>query len=575
MLVELVVVTAISVIIFGALFLSFQFTLELVATTRAKLSALSLANERMEYFRSLPYDNVGVIAGFPAGTIPQTSTLVLNGIDFNERVRIDYINDPADDTAGVDINGIVTDYKQIRLEYNWTVGNDTKELSLSSFIVPRSIETDVGGGTVRINVLDADSTLLPDASVRLFSSSSTFSYSVVNPTTAAGAALFAVPADSGYQVEVSANISGRQYSTSSTYVVTAFNPNPVVGPFAVLEADVSTLTFVIGELSDLDVQVKSAVIEGSAFEPFTDVSGIASSTGSTTVSGGGLVLTDYFGAYETEGAVFLNPVTPATLEQWEVIRIVAAAPVTTSYSVRLYTGDALTAYTLIPDGDLAGNTLGFTDTLIDLSDLDPVAYPSVTLGLTLVTTDTALTPEIDEVELYWRESSVNQSSFTMDVRGDKIIGTTASATPIYKSTSTVTTNGSGNVLFPGLEFDSYTFEPTTSVVLASACPAHPVNHRAGIDSTVELVYVAAVANTLRVSVVDGLARTIPGVTIRLERTGYDITQTSNTCGQALFTSGLTDNSDYTLIVSAPGFSTTTVNPFTVSGHSTSNIILLP
>ena len=52
--VELIVVTAISVIIFGALFVSFQFAIELISTTRAKLSALSLANDRMEYFRSLP-----------------------------------------------------------------------------------------------------------------------------------------------------------------------------------------------------------------------------------------------------------------------------------------------------------------------------------------------------------------------------------------------------------------------------------------------------------------------------------------------------------------------------------------
>jgi len=122
--IELIVVTSVMVIIFGALFLSFQFTLELMAITRAKLSALSLANDRMEYYRSLPYDSVGVVAGFPAGTIAQTSLLTLNGLDFNERVRVDYVDDPADDIAGVDGNGIVTDYKQIRLEYTWSVGGD-------------------------------------------------------------------------------------------------------------------------------------------------------------------------------------------------------------------------------------------------------------------------------------------------------------------------------------------------------------------------------------------------------------------------------------------------------------------
>mgnify|MGYP000879848803 CR=1 FL=1 len=260
MLIELVVVSAISVVIFGALFVSFQFTLELVATTRSKLSGLSLANERMEFFRSLPYDSVGVIAGFPSGTIPQTSTSSLNGIEFTERVRVDYVNDPADDVSGVDSNGIITDYKQIRLEYTWQLNGGSKELSLTSYIVPRAIESNVGGGTARINVLGPDSLPLQNAQVRLITSSSTFTYDVTNPTDVNGSALFAVPADSGYQVEVTANIGGEQYSTAGTYVATTSNPNPVVGPFAVLEADVSTLTFQMGELSDIDIAVSSAIV---------------------------------------------------------------------------------------------------------------------------------------------------------------------------------------------------------------------------------------------------------------------------------------------------------------------------
>jgi len=73
----------------------------------------------MEYFRSLPYNDVGVIAGFPAGTIPQNSTLNLNGINFSERVLVEYVDDDADGSTGADTNGIILDYKQIKLEYEW------------------------------------------------------------------------------------------------------------------------------------------------------------------------------------------------------------------------------------------------------------------------------------------------------------------------------------------------------------------------------------------------------------------------------------------------------------------------
>jgi len=79
-LVEAIIVAALATIVFGALFSSFQYSLKLVNNSRAKLSALSVANDRMEYFRSLPYDSVGVVAGYPTGTIPQNSTTTLNGI---------------------------------------------------------------------------------------------------------------------------------------------------------------------------------------------------------------------------------------------------------------------------------------------------------------------------------------------------------------------------------------------------------------------------------------------------------------------------------------------------------------
>lgn len=574
MLIELIVVSAISVVVFGALFVTFQFTLELVANTRAKLSALSLANDRMEYFRSLPYDDVGVVAGFPAGTIPQTSSLTLNDITFNERVLVDYVDDPSDNTAGIDDNTITTDYKQLRLVYQWEVNGEVKEVALTSYIVPRSIETNVGGGTARIVVLDADSAPLSGASVRLFNSSTTFPFERTVITNPSGMATFAVPEDSGYQVEVSGVISGQQYSTSSTYVATTTNENPVVGPFAVVEAGISTLTFLIDELSDLDVSTKSAVVEDSVYEPFADALGIASSA-MTNVTAGELRLQDAFGVYETTGTAYLNPVTPAIIANWETIRVAADVPVDTNYVVQLYVGDAIGGYALIPDAELPGNSTGFTDTLIDISSLDTFTYATTTVGITLNTTDTSVTPAIEEIEIYWRESDTALANVTLDVRGDKILGTQDDLSLNYKSTSTITTDVSGEFDMEGLEFDAYTFTPTGAYDLASACASHPYNLQAGVDDDLEFVYVANAANTLRVSVVDGLGRAIPSVDVRLQRSGYDVTQTTNTCGQTFFTGGLSDNNDYTLDIMSAGYVDDNVSSFAVSGDTFTEIILLP
>ena len=572
--VELIFVSAISVMIFGALFVSFQYTLELVAVSRSKLSALSLANDRMEYFRSLPYDSVGIVAGFPAGAVPQNSTSTLNGIEFAERVRIDYVDDPADNTLGVDDNDIITDYKQIRLEYTWELNGETRDLSLVSYIVPRSIETDEGGGTVRINVLDADSTPLPGASVQLFSSSSTFSYNVTNPTNADGAALFAVPADSGYQVSVTATIAGNQYSTAGTYVVTTANPNPVVAPFAVVEAGISTLTFQIGELSDLTITTLSDFVDDSELESFDTLTNIATSS-NVTVAAGELVLEDTLGVYESSGTAFLDPIVPGSRVSWETLRVGAGVPADTEYVVQLYTGEPTAGYALIPDTDLPQNSSGFRDTLIDISALDVGDYPTTTVGITLTTTNTSLTPEVYEIEIFWRDSMTPRSGQSLYVRGDKIIGTNASSTSIYKATTTITTDGSGEVTLSDLEFDTYIATTTSSYDLATACPAHPFRHEAGVDGELLLHYVGNAANTLRAVITDSLGQAIPGVSVQLERSGYDVTQTTNTCGQTFFTGGLADETDYELTVSVPGYVTQIVDPFTVSGDTVTEITLSP
>ena len=536
---------------------------------------LSLANERMEFFRSLPYDDVGVVSGFPAGTVPQTSTSTFNGIEFAERVRIDYIDDPADDIAGVDSNGIVTDYKQIRLEYAWNLSGIERTIALASYVVPRSIETNVGGGTIRINVLDADNLPLADASVRLFSSSSTFAYDVTNPTSVAGAALFAVPADSGYQVEVSANIGGQQYSTSSTHVASTYNPNPAVSPFAVVEAGISTLTFQIGELSDLDVSTVSSIVEGSQLEVFSSLAGVSSTTDTTTVVSGDLVLTDTLGVYLSNGIAYLTPVVPAAIENWEVIRIAADVPINTEYVLQLFTGDSLTSYSAIPDADLPGNAVGFSDSLIDISSLDTLLYPTTTIGISLRTTDTSVTPEITEVEVFWRDNAVTLSNQSLDIRGEKIIGTDVGTLPIYKSTSTVSTNVSGEILLPDVEFDTYSITPNGSYDLATACPEHPFLHQAGVDAELTLQYVSNVSDSVRAIVQDSFGRAIPGVSVRLQRSGYDVTQLTNTCGQTFFSGGLADAADYELTATVAGYPVQTIDPFTVSGDVVTEITLTP
>lgn len=571
-LVEVLIVLGISVMIFGALFGSVQYTLKIISNSSAKLSALSLVNDRMEYFRSLPYDDVGTISGIPAGTIPQNSTTTLNGIEFNERVLVEYVDDAADGAltaTTTDSNGIPADYKRLKIEVSWTINGQSDQIYLISNIVPRSIETTAGGGTVRVNVIDADSTFLSGAEVRLLNDTVSPTVDVTRYSDASGVALFSgAPAGSNYQVFVTA----PGYSTDQTYEATTTNPNPITSPFAVLESDISTVTFQIGELSDVELRTLSSITEASTEELFADVSGIASTTDTTTVSANNLVLADTAGVYQTTGKAFIEQVDPVSLERWEKVVVIGDTPVGTSYVTQIYTGTT-SNYTLVNNSDLPGNATGFTDTIIDLSSLDVATYPDLTVAITLNTSNTSVTPSIDEVSMYYRTAETIRGNVNIAVNGNKTIGTELDASLIYKTAFSTTTNGSGERTVSNMEFDSYSITNTDGYAVARTCDQLPLSHEAGEVSSVEMVLVGAVTNSLRVTVINGFGGYVPGAEVTLSRTGFSDTQTTDSCGQVFFNSGIVAEVDYDISVSRNGYGTESLNPFDLSGESNTVIIL--
>lgn len=569
-LVEMIVVAAISTVIFGALFASFIYSLELISNARARLSALALANEQMEYFRSLPYDDVGTVSGIPSGVIPQNGTTTLNDILFYERVLVEYVDDPADGEASADTNGITADYKRVKVEYSWNIHNATTTISLVSTIVPRSIETSGGGGTIRINVMDSDSQLLPGATVRLINTTGTTSIDVSKNTDSTGSALFSgAPANSGYELIVTAVIGGRQYSTASTYVADSVNVNPVLAPFAVLEADISTITVQIGELSDLDVTAFSGLVTGSFKDLFNSTANVESAF-DTEVTGGSVRLVNS-GSYAASGTMYLNPVTPTSIDSWEVAIVAGDRPVSTDYKLQFFTGS--TTKTLIPDVDLPGNSAGFSSTRIDMRNLDALAYPSIIPGLTLETGNTSVTPSVESLALYYQESGVSFGAAAFGIRGEKIIGTNASSSPIYKFNTTFNTNGSGQYSFNNLEFDQYTITTPGSYTIAQACSRHPVVHSAGIDTETRLLLQSTPTNSLRVVVVDSSGLSIPGASVTLSRSGFNVSIDSSFCGQSFFSSGVSSNNDYEVAVSSPGYSSETVTGVDITGNSVITVTL--
>lgn len=563
-LIEVLVVAVVMLLVFGGLFAGFRYSLELISTSRAKLSALTLANDRMEYIRSLSYNAVGTVSGIPAGLIPQVSTTTLNNIKFTQTVLVEYIDDDADGIGVADSNGITTDYKQAKVTLSWMMRGVSHEIFLVSNIIPRSIETSVGGGTLRVNVFDAAVAPLPGAEVRVVNNSLVPTIDVTRTTDSTGAALFGgAPAGPDYEITVTA----PGYSTDKTYKATTTLPNPTTLPIAVLAADISTMNFFIDELSTLNITTFSNKIVGTTTELFTNGSGIATATNATT-SAGALVLTQTAGIYATTSTVFLTAMTPSPLAVWDSIFINSVLPAQTVVRVRLYTGTS--TYTLIPDTDLPGNSTGFTSSFISLGTLSAALYPSLVVGLVLSTTNTAVTPQLTDIETWYVITKTVRPTTAMQVVGAKTIGTLSDASPVYKYRISTSTDGIGQRMLSNIEWDSYTAVPT-NYDIAEACPSSPLVVAPYTTSTLELVTVPDTANTLRVVVNTITGSPLRAATVTLSRGGFSETVTSGLCGQGFF-SGLTAATDYDLSVIVPGYVTQTFSGVGVSDDTIQTIL---
>lgn len=97
-LLEIVISLGIMVLIVVAISQLYTTYLRLTSDEKLKITVASLANQKIELIRNLPYSQIGTIGGIPAGTIPQTEIINRNNTDFTVSTEIIYIDDPFDGT---------------------------------------------------------------------------------------------------------------------------------------------------------------------------------------------------------------------------------------------------------------------------------------------------------------------------------------------------------------------------------------------------------------------------------------------------------------------------------------------
>lgn len=555
-LIEIIIVAAVLMLFFGGIMLSIQYSIQLISFSRVKISALSVATDRLELVRSLPYNSIGVISGFPAGPIPQVETIVFNGFTFTVRTLIDYVDDSADGLATADGNGITTDYKQVEISVEWTLRGVTDQVVFKSTASPRSIETNVGGGTVRVNVFDAAVAPVSAATVRVFNTSG-ITYDVTRFTDASGSALFSVASGSNYQIEV----SRPGFSRDGTLVPTTAVPNPATSPITVLEAGISTMNFFIDRTSTATIVLADSVVSASTVVDLTTPTNWATSTAVRVVTG--TELDEVAGVYVSNGSFMVNPYTPTSLARWEYALLAADVPTNTEVRYRFYT--STNTADLIPDSDLPGNSTGFTTRVVNLRGLDATLYPTLVVGVELSTTDGTETPEVTSLTFVSVESSVPAANQSFTLQGQKAIGTNAMAVPVPKTLVATTTDTSGVRTLTNLEWDTFELVLPPGLTVREVCPAFPLQLAPDTTVTVSAILQATSTNSLLVTVVDAAGATVPAATVDLVYGGSVVaSDTTSGCGQVYF-SGLTSQPDYVLELSHPDLGPLVIDPVLVSG----------
>lgn len=557
-LIEVLLVTSLMTVFFVGILGAFRGIFILVSDTSSRQTAITIASDVMEEIRSLEYNSVGTIAGIPSGPVPQISTTTRNEVDFVVSTLIEYVDDPADGLGTLDGNGITTDYKRAEVAIEWSVRGNNRRMTFNSNFMPPGVESTVGGGTLRVNVFDATLSPVTNATVRLRNDTVTPNIDTIRTTNASGTALFSgAPTASNYEIEV----SKTDYSFDQTHIVDEPLTNPLMPPVTIVENNITSASFFIDQTSTLEIKTLSNQIFNS-ISPVTTDDSSALSYSNVSFSPSGVELEELSGVYSLAGTVQFSGLSPATILEWQSVDIASLLPSGTAFIARIYDGN--NPGVLLPNAALPGNDVGFSQATIDISSVDPLLYPSLSVGFELETLNNTVTPVIENVTMTYIESETPIAGVSLDILGNKIIGTDTDGGDIVKNQTTAITNSLGDVVITDLEWDLYNILPV-GYAIAEACPSAPATIDPNTNNSLRLTLESGVASSLRVHVIDASGVSIPNATVSVVRPSYNEVAVTGGCGQAFFnTASIATN--YEVTVDATGYMTEVVTGVSVNAN---------
>jgi prepilin-type N-terminal cleavage/methylation domain-containing protein len=548
-----------------------------VRAARQKVVLSTLAAERLEIVRNIPYSQVGTVNGNPSGNLPDLSNpylTTLEGIQYKVYYEVTYIDDSADGTILAGTDPAPNDYKQVKMSILNTKTNQTTPFVTN--VSPKGLESISNAGALLIKVFDANGQPIEDATVAIDNTILNPDIHLSRSSDSAGNWIeVGLPASTnGYHITVTKN----GYSTDATVPISGGNPNPTKPDSTILVGQVTQVSFSIDLLSNLtvrtldqvcaaqngvNVNVKGAKIIGTNPTVYKYSQNFTSASGQISITN--FEWDTYTPTLLTGQSVMVYGTSP--------IQQISVLP-GTSQTFTLILGAATTHSILIIVKD-ASTGLSIEGATVQLhkGGASPADYSGTTGGS--VWTQSNWSAGAGQVaysntsKYFADDGNADVTTVPTGVRLKKV-GANYVASASLES-STFDTGGASN-------FTTLTWQPASQsggTVLKFQIASNTDNltwNFIGPDGTAATYY--TVPGTSINSVHDNnqyvrykafLSTTNPALTPVLTSIGLNYVAGCFTPGQVMFP-GLTSSSSYTLTVSMPGYTTKVINNLNINGN---------
>lgn len=148
-LVELVVAITVMAIMTAAIVPLFVFVSQSFQANKARMTAANLAGNVMEEIRTLPFNEVGIDGGNPAGNLPAARTEIIDGITFTIQTRINWSDNPP---SGSCTGSGLPEYKLVRVTVTAPglfSNGVTVSADLQTLVSRESEQSALTGGNIR------------------------------------------------------------------------------------------------------------------------------------------------------------------------------------------------------------------------------------------------------------------------------------------------------------------------------------------------------------------------------------------------------------------------------------------